>query len=151
MSIIAYNHLLHGIKILTGGIMSIDRLFYQQSSGLSPETVDKLLGANFLSLALISLVMTIAMFLVFVLMNNKRQAADDKRQDTLIKLFTDTDSPLVKSSKAATSAIELGNQRSEDWKKSIDSLASKTDEETAKIGSLITSTEGQTPSTLPQP
>lgn len=115
-------------------IMSIDRLF--QSTGISDATVDKMLGANFLSLALIALVMVVAMFLLFVWMNNRRQMADDKRQDAFIKLFTDEQSPLVQSNKHAAQAIEIANQRSEAQTAAFDKLSSKTDEQTGMISGL---------------
>jgi len=130
-------------------IMSIDRLF--QSTGVSDATVDKLLGANFLSLALIALVMVVAMFLLFVWMNNRRQIADDKRQEVFnkmweasISILTDESSPLVQNSKHAAVAIDIANQRSEAQTTALDKLSDNTDEQTKMLSGLRSDVANQT-------
>lgn len=104
-----------------------------QTTLTTEATLDKLLGANFLSLALIALVMVVAMFLLFVWMNNKREAANDKRQDALIKVFTDDKSPMVISNNRAANAIELGNSRSKEQTEALIALGEKTDKQTNSI------------------
>lgn len=110
----------------------MSQLFFQQLP-ISDANVDKLLGANFLSLALIALVMVVAMFLLFVWMNNRREAANDKRQDVMIRIFTDEQSPLVQSSVRSATAIEIGNTRSAEQTNALVALGHKTDQQTASI------------------
>lgn len=73
---------------------------------LNEATVDKLLGANFLSLALIALVMVVAMFLLFVFMDYRRQQADNRRQDAFLRVFTDEKSPMVTNSRRVADVLD---------------------------------------------
>lgn len=114
--------------------------YLAQSLPLSEATADKLLGANFLSLALIALVMVVAMFLLFVWMNNRRQAADDKRQeaydkrqDAFLKTVIGDESPLVQAQKKVASILEKSEERSEQRTVALESLGEKTDTQTAAI------------------
>jgi len=92
-----------------------------QTLPVSEATVDKLLGANFLSLALIALVMVVGMFLLFVWMENRRQGREgrrqeayEKRNDAVINAIVGERSPVVMAINNFTSAMRDNKQAQED-------------------------------------
>jgi len=125
--------------------------YLAQSLPLSEATADKLLGANFLSLALIALVMVVAMFLLFVWMNARREAAEarrqdayDKRQDAFLKTVIGDDSPLVKAQRAVTDILEKSEKRAEERTSALQVLVQKTDVTNELSRQSITAIDNQT-------
>lgn len=107
--------------------MSIDRWIQQAN----PSAIaDKLIGQDFLTLALLVIVVLCITLALFVYMNFRRQTSDDKRQDSIISLFTDDKSPFVKNAAQTTAAIEAQTA-------ALIALGVKTDNQTSAVSSAI--------------
>ncbi len=84
-----------------------------QSIAITDAVVDKMLGANFLSLALFVIVLIITVFILFVLLESrratregKRQEAYEERNDKVIDAIVGKDSPMVQAVNNFTAAMQ---------------------------------------------
>lgn len=137
---LASNPLFRDNSFPIGALMSIDRMLQQTDPTV---LANKLIGQDFLTLALFVIVVLSAVLGLFVYMSYRKQVADDKRQDILITLFTDEKSPLVKSVAHSATAIEISNTQTQFMTQALNNLGVKTDAQTATVSAAI---EAQTKS-----
>lgn len=128
------------------------RGFYAQTTvTAAQEAADKLLGANFLSLALFALILVIGMFILFVWLEGKRQARDaqrqdanDNRQDAFLKTVVGENSPLVAAQNRVAAVLEKSEDQAAKRTDALLALGQKTDHQTEVINKTLVAIEDQT-------